>query len=130
MAHQYRRAADVLMSTGRKGNWLSQAPYRLVAIQAIELYLSAFLMERGQTPEDMRRLGHDVGQRSLLAAEAGLPLRESTKADLKRMSEEREYSIMRYGPELTVKLSPPNRMDATLKDVAKKVMAAINSKRG
>lgn len=130
LAHEYRRAADALLSTGRKGNPLSRAPYRFVAIQAIELYLSAYLRARGRAPADLRRMGHDVDGRTVLAAEAGLPLREKTKADLKRLSQEREYSIMRYGPEMRVKLSPPNRMYATLNEVAKKVTAAFVSKRG
>ena len=130
LAHAYRLAAGVLLPTGRRRKPLSRAPYRLTAIQAIELYLNAFLMVRGLTAATLRGMGHDLALRSGLAADAGLKLRKKTVEHLKALSEAREYLIMRYGPELTGNGSPLNRLDSTLAEVASKASQIVDSKRG
>jgi len=56
LAHEYRRSADILLASGRKGIAASYAPFRLTAIHAIELYLNAFLLHSGETPERIRAL--------------------------------------------------------------------------
>jgi hypothetical protein len=47
LADEYRQAAHHLLENQRKGQPLSQAPFRLSAIQAIELYMNALLLHWG-----------------------------------------------------------------------------------
>jgi hypothetical protein len=55
----------------------------------------------------------------------GLILRKLTLAHLVRMTEDREYLVSRYGPELSGTLSESNRLMATLNEIAKKVRLRI-----
>ena len=53
-------------------------PYRLLALHAIELYLNAYLLDRGYAAADVRRLQHDLAVRTERAVRAGLVLRVRT----------------------------------------------------
>lgn len=121
MAEEYRRAAELLLPTGRRGNPLSHAPFRLCAIHAVELYLNAFLLHNDYTPDKLRGLQHDLATRVELASSAGLKLRKRTILHLKQMHESREYLLTRYSPELTSTVSQLNRLNATLDELARKV---------
>lgn len=122
LADEYRRAAIVLAPCGRAGEPLSRAPYRLLAIQAIELYLNAFLLSHGHDAVSVRRLQHDLGARARLAASAGLKLRMRTYAHLESLCTGREYLISRYAPERDAG-SQLNRLAATLDEIARKTAA-------
>jgi HEPN domain-containing protein len=124
LAGEYRRAAEALLPMGRPRQPLSRAPYRLVAIHAVELYLNAFLLATGHPPAKLRGLQHDLALRTHLARGANLRLRKRTVAHLGRLSETREYLIARYDP-ATAAASELNRLAATLTDVAEKVSAFI-----
>lgn len=126
LADEYRRAAETLLPTGRRGKPLSRAPYRLIAIQAIELYLNAFMLDRGYGRSKLRALQHNMAPRALFARMSGLDLKKATLEHLHELSETREYLISRYGPELSGSLSQLNRLAATLNEVAQKVSAVIN----
>jgi len=121
LAQHYRAAAHLLMDQGRKGNPLSRAPCRLVAIQAIELYLNVFLLAAGVEKKAVRGLQHDLSERSARATKAGLTLRRKTADHLAQITASREYLTARYGPEMTTTLSQINRLMATLDELAKKV---------
>lgn len=123
LADEYRQAADALLKTGRRGVPLSRAPYRFVAIHAIELYLNALLLAGGCPSADLRRMHHDLTSRSALAVDR-LRLRKRTLAHLATLSETREYLTTRYAPEATI-TSELNRLAATLAEVAGKVGAFI-----
>lgn len=123
LADEYRQAADALLKTGRRGVPLSRAPYRFVAIHAIELYLNALLLAGGCPTADLRRMHHDLTSRSALAVDR-LRLRKRTLAHLATLSETREYLTTRYAPEATI-VSELNRLSATLTEVAQKVAAFI-----
>jgi hypothetical protein len=125
LAHEYRRAAEALLPTGRRGKSLSRAPYRLLAIQAIELYLNAVLLNRVLPPEKLRGLHHNLGARAILAPAAGLTLRKSTIGYLHHLSDSREYVIIRYDPERTGPGSDLTRLAATLREVAEKATAIL-----
>ena len=130
LADEYRRAAVALQTIGRRRKPLSRAPYRLAAIHAIELYLNALLMAcGGYSSAKLRSLHHDLAQRRVLAARVGLQLRKRTADHLEALSKAREYLVMRYGPEMSAKVSQLNRLEATLDEIAEKVSASINSKR-
>ena len=127
LAHEYRRAAEALLPTGRRRAPLSRAPYRLIAIQAIELYLNAYLLAAGHSPE-VRRLQHDFASRTERAVDTRLVLKQRTLTHLKRLSERREYLTTRYdcAPAETSEL---NRLGASLAEVAEKVSAIVGAPR-
>lgn len=120
LADEYRRAAGDLEDAGRPGRPLSRSPYRLLAIQAVELYLNAFLLAQGHDAATLRRLHHDLAARARLARSAGLTLRAKTAAHLEELGARREYLTSRYAAETGVERSNPNRLAATLKEVALK----------
>jgi len=60
-----------------------------------------------------------------MAHERGLCLRAKTQAHLQRITDERDYLVVRYGPEQISGLPQPNRMFATMKEVSTKVRRAI-----
>lgn len=99
---------------------MSWAPFRLTAVQAIELYLTAFLLHRGYSTIEVRRMGHHLGLRAEAAAAVGLQLRKRTHEHLVSLSASREYLITRYCPEGLDSASQINRLTATLTEVTHK----------
>lgn len=125
LAEEYRKASEILLPLGQRGKPLTRAPFRLTAIHSIELFLSAFLLQRGLTPKRIRELQHDLTTRAELAVSEGLRLRKRTLDHLSTLSANREYLVTRYGPELASTTSQVNRLTATLEEVARKVSAAF-----
>ncbi|MER9527154.1 hypothetical protein NKI96_26850 [Mesorhizobium sp. M0292] len=125
LAEEYRRAACHLLQLGRPGKPLSRAPFRMAAIHAIELYLTALLLHFGLNPNQIRRMQHDLSARTEHALESGLRLRAKTAKHLQSLSQNREYLVTRYGPELAATASQLNRLTATLEEVATKVTVLI-----
>lgn len=125
LADSYRNAATVLSSTGKRGDLVSRAPYRLAAIHAIELYLGALLLHLGYPPKKLRSLQHDLASRAALAMEGGLVLRRKTARHLSEVVDAREYLVARYDPGAGDAISPLNRLSATLDELASKVRVAI-----
>jgi hypothetical protein len=125
LADVYRLAAQSVHGIGRPGRPITRAPYRLVAIHAIELYLTALLLRFGSDPARLRGLQHDVAARGELAVDCGLTLRRRTRDHLKSLAETREYLVSRYAPGAAAGLSPPNRLSATLDEIAAKVSALV-----
>lgn len=121
LAEEYRMAAQSLVTLGRAKSPLSRAPGRLYAIHAIELYLNAYLLSSGASPQEIRAHVHNLKERSDRARASGLILRKRTAEHLIKMTEEREYFISRYGPEMATSLSEINRLVATMEEVARKV---------
>jgi hypothetical protein len=123
LAEGYRRTAQRLLEE-RPMAWRSEAPGRLCGVHAIELYLNAFLLDRGLTPEEIRASGHDLGRKAGMTAAAGLTLKRRTARHLETMTEEREYLGLRYDPDMTSS-SQINRVLATLDEVSGKVKQAL-----
>lgn len=128
LADEYKRAADALKGLGRRGDPISRAPYRLSAIHAVELYLSAVLLHGGRNPAAVRGLQHNLAARAELAACAGLVLRKRTAAHLISLAASREYLLSRYAPEPGCSLSQLNRLAATLEEVGKKAAFIVKGK--
>ena len=124
IADEYRFAAQLLVQNGRPGEPRSRAPFRMVAIHAVELYINAFLLQSGHRAGQVRGLQHNLAARADLAVERGLVLRKRTREHLHSMSQSREFLVTRYVPSGT-SLSEINRLRATLTEVAQKVSAAI-----
>lgn len=121
LAHEYRHAAIHLAALGRPREPLSRAPFRLAAIHAIELYLNAFLLQRGHPASEIRGLQHNLAERLKLAASYGLQLKAKTAQHVNDLAENREYLVTRYGPEMTSSTSQLNRLTATMQEVSVKV---------
>ena len=121
LAHEYRHAAIHLAALGRPREPLSRAPFRLAAIHAIELYLNAFLLQRGHPASEIRGLQHNLAERLKLAASYGLQLKAKTAQHVNDLAENREYLVTRYGPEMTSSTSQLNRLTATMEEVMTKV---------
>lgn len=126
LANEYRIAAQLLVQNGRPGEPRSRAPFRMVAIHAVELYLNAFLLRSGHSAGEVRGLQHNLAARADLAVELGLVLRKRTRTreHLHAMSQSREFLVTRYVPSGT-SLSEINRLQATLTEVAQKASGAI-----
>lgn len=124
LADEYRAAATLLLGSCRRGEPASQAPFRLAALQAIELYLNAVLLHGGHEACSVRGLQHDLARRAGLAASAGLRLRDRTAAHLVALAADREYLLARYCPERRGP-PPPNRLSATLDEVARKARPLV-----
>ena len=89
LAEEYRKAATLLLQLGRPGKPLTRAPFRLSAIHAIELYLTALLLHRGYSPNQIRKMQHDLSARTEHALEAGLRLRAKTAKHLQSLSSQK-----------------------------------------
>lgn len=128
LADEYRRASDALHKQVKKGEPLSLAPFRVTAIHAVELYLTAMLLACDREPSEIRGFGHDLSKRAALAQTVGLRLRKGTVEHLSALSTGREYFVSRYAPEVaSVASMQTNRMLATLKDVAEKTTAIVKA---
>ena len=128
LADEYYKAAYGLLSqVSRIDPRTSSAPARLCAIHAVECYLNAFLMFHGMSREEVRGLQHNLAKRTELAVAKGLKLKVKTHAHLLRLSDQREYLVVRYGPERVNDLTELNRVFATLKEIGMKVAAVIRS---
>ena len=125
LAVAYHEAAKALLPSGKKGRPISRAPWRLIAIHAIELYLNALLLQFGEKPEKIRALQHNVAARAELAIARGLVLRRRTASHLATLSTNREYLVVRYSADTPSTLSQVNRLDATLEELAGKVRSQI-----
>ena len=125
LADEYYDAAHALLPHFSPKDAISSAPMRLCAIHAIELYLNAFLRFHDLDSTDIRGLQHDLAKRAAKAAEKGLCLKSRTAAHLSRLKDQREYLLVRYGPESMDALSEHTRIFATLKEVCVKVRLAV-----
>lgn len=126
LAGLYRAAAKLLREHAPRGK--QHIPCRLLALHSIELYLNAFLLTNGLDTKSIRGLQHDIGERSRRAVDAGLNLRKRTAMHLQTLSHNREYLIIRYGPEMTATLSQVNRVMATLDELSLKVGKIVNER--
>lgn len=127
LADEYGAAATTLFeNNGRKGDHLSRAPARLCAIQAIELYLNAYLRCQGEKPETVRGYFHDLAERADHKSIEKLRLKKRTSLHLSELTKRREYLVARYAPELASTQTEINRVRATLVEVANKVKTQMN----
>ena len=125
LAEEYHRAAYRAAADIRSGEPLSAAPLRLLALQSVELHLSALLMLKGASWQAVRRNGHDLAARLELATAQGLVLRRKTADHVAAVARDREYLVARYGPDCLAKVSQVNRLLATLDEVGAKVSRAF-----
>jgi hypothetical protein len=125
LANEYRGAAETLWPTGEKLAANLRAPYRLLGIHSVELYLNALLRFGGLATPQIRGLQHNLADRSARMREHGVVLRNRTLKHLETLTVSREYLHVRYDSERRVKMTELNALAATLNDVARKVMTRM-----
>jgi flagellar basal body rod protein FlgC len=101
---------------------------RLCGFHAIELFLAAYLREKGMSAERIRGFRHDTAQMAAEAQQRGLRLKQKVEVRLQKVRENREYLVSRYEPQHP-KVLECNALFATLDELNKKVGAAVNAKR-
>jgi hypothetical protein len=123
LAGSYHKSAQILAQ--RKGDAISRAPCRFLALHAIELYLNALLRHRGHAPDAIRGMQHDVSKRMDLVVSGGLTLRKRTMEHMAAIAAHREYLVMRYG-DIPATIPQINRLMATMEELAEKVSLTLN----
>ncbi|NTH22996.1 hypothetical protein G6L73_31580 [Agrobacterium rhizogenes] len=124
LAKQYQDAAGKLGEGSSKSN---QAPRRLLALHAMELYLDAFLLAKGVNTATIGGFRHDLRELTRIASEAGLVLRKRTVAHLETLSASNEYDVVSYAQELISTLSQVSRIMATVDELSRKVRKALRA---
>lgn len=124
LAHEYTTGAMSVLGTARRGFPASYAPFRLLSIHAIELYLNAALLASGRPHAAVRGLHHDLNERAEIARSTGLALRKRTREHLRTLSLTREYLATRYDPNCSG-MSELNRLCATMQELATKVSCLV-----
>lgn len=126
LADEFRRSAVLVANGTKAGKANSTAPFRLLCLHAIELYLNAFLRHAGQPTPTIRGLQHNLAARLTLTDKYGLILRQRTRMHLAAISANREYLASRYEPAAAT-LSQVNRLEATLEEVRGKVLKHLTA---
>ncbi|WP_246703593.1 hypothetical protein [Rhizobium sp. P28RR-XV] len=122
LATHYQEAARKLGEGSSKPN---QAPQRLLALHAMELYLNAFLLAKGVDATMIGGFRHDLGERTRIATDAGLILRKRTVAHLAALSASNEHHVISHAPQPASTLSQMNRVMATVDELSRKVRKAL-----
>ncbi len=128
LAEEFAMAAERLLKLRRKGKPLSQAPFRLAAIHAIELYLNAVLLADGTSPDQLPSFQHDLSKR--LASAKALKLDRRTTTHVETLTNTKEYREARYAPRQSAKLSPLTRLHRTLEVIRREARAIIDQHEG
>lgn len=125
LAASYAEAAEKLKELWKKGVPLSQAPFRFVAIHAIELYLNAYLETNDHDPKEIRGLQHDLQKKTNCAMADGLKLKLRTVKYLGKLTANADYTCARYKPASLKQPAPPSQLLAAMNDVKDKVAMAV-----
>lgn len=125
LAEVYRAAAYRALGSIRRGDPLTGARFRLLALRSVEPTISAYLSLGGTDPAVIRRMSHALGARLALATKASLVLRRRTAAHIGAVFRDREYLVARYCPERLGTASQVNRLLATVDEMGVKVFRAL-----
>ncbi|MFC3098819.1 hypothetical protein [Alteraurantiacibacter palmitatis] len=126
LANAFADRAPLLLEGLKRTPNVAKAPFRLVAIHAIELYLNAYLLNCGCSGPEIRGYQHNLGKRLKQAEIKDLKLRKKTLDHLHELTKCREYLTSRYDPS-DPGSSPLTRLKASLQDVRKKVSQKIQA---
>lgn len=129
LADQYGFAFRKLQETKMPEGKLVGAPARLLGVHAIELYLNVCLRLDKLRPEEVRRFGHNLAAKADHPSVQSLALRQKTRLHLARLTDTREYLLVRYAPDRKKEFSEMTRLTATLADLAKKVSVRLDAVR-
>ena len=93
LADAFRLAAGASAGNARM---LTSGPTRLLAYHSCELYLKAYLKERGQGLEMLRSYGHDLEAMLKAAVDGGLAPSGEIITQLRKASAKNDYVRVRY----------------------------------
>jgi HEPN domain-containing protein len=93
LAEAFLRAAHDTFGHSIK---ITEGPTRLLCYHACELYLKAYLRERGEDVEALRAYGHDLKKMHDRAIKKGLKSTSQTVAQLRKASINNDYVRVRY----------------------------------
>ena len=93
LANEYLEAARANDRAARK---VSSGPTRLLCYHACELFLKAFLRERGEDIATLRAYGHDLSKMLESARAKGLLPSESAALAIRRVVDKNDYVRVRY----------------------------------
>jgi len=100
-------------------------PVRLLCFHAIELFLKAYLRQRGQDIDTLRAYGHRLSDMAKAAESCGLTLSASTKTKLDFLTDRNDYVRVRYMVVETPDDIKPNAVLALTKNVREAVRLAL-----
>ncbi len=123
-AEVYHQAAIELFENADRRTAISYAPARMCSLQSIELCLNAFLRTSGASAEDVRGRHHSLIDETFVQT---LRLKKKTAAHLETLTEQREYLLTRYAPDLVSEQSELTRLRATLDEVMQKTKAYLTA---
>jgi hypothetical protein len=87
---------DAAREADRNPHKHSNGPTRLLAYHACELFLKAFLRERGEDVDTLRDYGHDLTRMIESAKEKGLLPAKKAEAAILRVVAKKDYVRARY----------------------------------
>lgn len=122
LAEVYHQAAIELFENADRRTAISYAPARLCSLQSIELCLNAFLRHSGASCGEIRARRHGLVDETFIQT---LRLKKKTAAHLETLTEQREYLLTRYAPDLVSEQSALTRLRATLNEVMQKTKAHL-----
>jgi len=120
LARSYQNASIALKKVWLKRDPASRAPFRFTAVHSIELFLTTYLLVKGEPWSSVRSMGHSLDRRHERAADLGLKMNSQTKLGLDAISGSREYLRSRYSARET-SVVQLNKLEAILKQVSETV---------
>jgi HEPN domain-containing protein len=93
LADEYLKAAQTVDLSARK---FTNGPTRLLCYHACELYLKAFLRDRGEDVDTLRAYGHDLSKMLDRAKSEGLLLSKQAQDTIGEVVEKNDYVRVRY----------------------------------
>jgi hypothetical protein len=120
IARKYECLALDLLARKRKLEVELIDPARFLMVHAIEMYLLSWLVHHHASTDRK----HDFKTKIENATKEGLHLRKKTYAHIATL--QTEYYFLRYGANESIPMPPLNRLQATLHEVSKKVLAALS----
>ena len=100
-------------------------PARLLCVHAIELFLKAYLRQRGQDIDTLRAYGHRLSDMAEAAESCGLTLSISTRTKLDLLTNRNDYVRVRYMVVDTPADIKPNAVLALTENVREAVRFAL-----
>jgi hypothetical protein len=127
LAERYRESARLLFDVGHARKPKTAAPFRLLTIHAIELYLNAMLLAAGLDHSAIRGMQHDLVKRCALIQQMKVVLRKRTILHLQDVSANREYLVSRYDLPDNAKVSMANQLTATMEELRLRAIALVEA---
>ncbi len=117
---------DAARDTAKTSRKMTDGPTRLLCYHACELFLKAFLRERGEDIETLRGYGHDLGKMLERAKARGLLPSQQAERAVTRVVAQNDYVRVRYMVVETDKDLPAEDVLRLADRIRKAVRHALN----